>query len=764
MYKSNKPKSKASPSSIALFFACLFITHSSYAKTVSYTLELREEVVNFTGKNVRALTVNHSLPAPTLEFEEGDDALITVVNHLKEDSSVHWHGLLVPNDQDGVPGVTGLPIKGGTSFTYRFPIKQSGTYWYHSHTGLQEQRGLYGAIVIHPKTEQVKADKEFVLVLSDWTDEDPEQVLRNLRTDGDYYALKKKTMVSWWDAITRKRFRDLMKIEKSRMGPMDLSDVGYDAFLSNGKKDLEFPNLQPGERLRLRVINAASSTYFHLGFAGGHMTVVSADGIDVDPIDVKQATIAVAETYDFIITVQNPGAFEFRATAQDVTGKTSLFIGNGQKVLAPNIPLPDLLKPMEMSHTSMGGMPGMEMGHHDARTKPKKENPCPEGEHWDEEMQMCMPDEGAVNCPVGTHWSAEEDQCVSNLCEPGQECNAPVLEPSLLASAQDTSLPPTWPTREIVLNLEGDMERYVWTINGKTLGEADKILVHKGENIRFKLVNTTMMHHPMHLHGHFFRVLNGREERSPLKHTVDVPPMGIVSIEFAANEEKDWIFHCHNLYHMASGMGRIVSYGDPMASGTHGSMSGTHGSKFGHEKHLGERLMGKIDLTAQTNELSMNASIFEAHQILELNIEYQPHSKNTDFQLNYIRPQNQFKGNFVSVGVDLEHDREAVPYIIAGIRRMLPYLFNVKMGVMSTVRNGAHLSVYLAVDRKIQLTDRVTLNPSFELKDFQPKFRFNVMYTVNPKTFVVGGYNSDNQSQPFGIGIRKTLNGARRRR
>jgi FtsP/CotA-like multicopper oxidase with cupredoxin domain len=671
----------------------------AWAKTVEYELHLREEIVNYTGRDVRALTVNNSLPAPTLEFTEGDDAKITVVNHLKENSSVHWHGLLVPNDQDGVPGVTYSPIKGGTSFTYRFPIKQSGTYWYHSHTNLQEQRGLYGAIIIHPKSETIKADKEMVLVLSDWTDESPEQVLRNLRTDGSYYALKKKTTVSWWDAIKRKKFLALLKIEKGRMGPMDLSDVGYDAFLSNGKKEQSFPDLKPGEKLRLRVVNASSSTYFHLGFGGERMTVISADGKDVKPTEVKQALIAVAETYDFLITLPKAGSFEFRATSQDVTGKTSLFIGTGDRVLAPNIPLPDALSQMTMP---MPGMPGMPMSSSRAAAEP---------------------------------------------CDPGEVCDAPILDYSMLESLEPTTLPSASPTREIVLNLEGDMERYVWLINGKTLSEADKILVYKGENIRFKLVNKTMMHHPMHLHGHFFRLINGAGDNAPLKHTVDVPPMGTVSIEFAANEEKDWFFHCHNLYHMVSGMARIVSYGPTDHNGT----------MFGHEKHIGEKLMAKADVTAQTNELTINGSVFEAHQIIEVNVEYQPNAGKTDLMVNYVRPQNQFKGNFASVGVDFERDQKAVPYIVGGIRRLLPYLVDVRVGVMGMVRDGPKVTVYLALDRKIQLTDRVTLNPSFEFIYNQPKFRFNVMYTINPRTYMIGGYNTDNRVQPFGVGIRKRL-------
>lgn len=740
---------------LSVFAVCAFLVGvSAHAKTVEYELHIREEAVNITGKNVRALTINNSLPAPTLEFTEGDIAKIKIINHLKQNTSLHWHGLLVPNSQDGVPGVTQSPIPGGTSYSYEFPLKHAGTYWYHSHTDLQEQRGLYGAIVIHPKKDTIKADKEMVLVLSDWTDESPEQVLRNLRTDGDYYSLKKKSTVSWWDAIKRKKFLTLLKMEKGRMGPMDLSDVGYDAFLSNGKKELSFPDLAPGEKLRLRVVNASASTYFHLGFAGERMNVISADGMDVRPTEVKQALIAVAETYDFLITLPKEGSFEFRATAQDVTGKTSLFIGRGEKIFAPNIPLPDALAEM---HT----MPGHEMPH-ESKTPP---SPVPGG-HGGHTMP---PSSGETEPgePGGTEAGEPEESnsgepseskkpAGGEPCDPDEICEAPVLEYSMLESVGETSLPSAWPTREIILNLEGDMERYVWTINGKTMSKADKIMVHKGENIRFKLVNRTMMHHPMHLHGHFFRLLNGIGKSSPLKHTVDVPPMGEVLIEFAANEEKDWLFHCHNLYHMVTGMGRIVSYGTPMSTttGRHGT---AHGKSFGHAKHPGEKWMAKTDVTAQTNELSINGSIFNARQIIEVNVDYQPGSKDADLMINYVRPQNQFKGNFASIGVDFERDEKALPFIIGGIRRLLPYLINVRVGVMGFVRNGAKASVYLAIDRKIQFTDRVTLIPSFELKSNEPKFRFNVMYTINPRTFMIGGYNSDNRKQPLGIGIRKSL-------
>jgi CopA family copper-resistance protein len=475
----------------------LFVSSLSYADVREYNLVINYQKVNFTGRDVEAMTINGSIPGPTLRFKVGDIARIHVRNEMDVETSIHWHGILLPNLQDGVPYLTTPPILPGTTYTYEFPVKHSGTYWYHSHTGLQEQRGVFGSIVFEPHSTNIKTDLDHVVVISDWTDENPDEVLRTLKSGNDYYSLKKGSMQSLLGAAKADAIGDVLKRSWMRMPPMDISDVAYDRFIINGKPSSVI-EADPGQSVRLRVINAAASSYFYLQYAGGNMKVISADGVDVQPVEMNRFLIAVAETYDVIITVPEKGAYEFRATAQDGSGHTSLFIGRGEKVTASHVPKPDLYKmhggDHKMEGDAMQGMDHSKMG----MEMPMNERPMPPYDN--------------------------------------------------LRSLHSTALSKEYPVREIRLELTGDMERYVWSMNGKTLNEADMIKINKGENVRFIMVNKTMMHHPMHLHGHFFRVVNKHGDYSPLKHTFDVPPLGKTVIEFYADEEKDWFFHCHVLY------------------------------------------------------------------------------------------------------------------------------------------------------------------------------------------------------------------------
>lgn len=307
---------------ICFILVFLFVSNSSSAEVREYNLLIRYQNVNFTGRDVEAMTINGSIPGPILRFKKGDIARIHVRNEMDVETSIHWHGILLPNLQDGVPYLTTPPVLPGTTYTYEFPIKHSGTYWYHSHTGLQEQRGVFGSIVIEPGEPGIKTDLDYVVVLSDWTDEDPDEVLRTLKSGSEYYALKKGSMQSFTGALKADALPDILRRSLMRMPPMDISDVAYDRFLVNGKPSETFV-ARPGQNIRLRIINAAASTYFYLQFAGGTMRVVSADGVDVQPVDIGRFLIAVAETYDVIITVPENGAYEFRATAFPAAGASS---------------------------------------------------------------------------------------------------------------------------------------------------------------------------------------------------------------------------------------------------------------------------------------------------------------------------------------------------------------------------------------------------------------------------------------------------------
>ena len=510
---------------VGIFVIILLLSSVSQAKTVEYELIARKSTINLSGQQEVdwALMINDSIPAPTLEFTEGDDAVIKLINQIPdEEVSIHWHGILLPPIMDGVPYITTPPILPGQSFTFRFKIRQHGTYWYHSHTSVQEQRGVYGAIVIHPKKPIIKVDRDVVLVVSDWSDERADKIMKNLKKDGDYYMYKKGTIRSWWGAMWAHSLGSFIMSEWTRMGGMDLSDVGYDAFLINGKKNLNIP-AKPGERLRLRIINAGASSYFYVTLGKKPMRVIAADGVDVEPVAANELLMGMAETYDVLYDVPDGQSVELKATAQDVTGSASAWIGDGEKVFSKERPVPNLYA--EMDH---GQHADDDSGHNGSGSH---------GEH-------------------GGHSHHSKPAKMGHSARPAVS----TLTVDDLRSQSMTHFHHAKKTHDVKLVLDGDMERYVWHINGKALFQERSIEVEEGEIVRFQFVNNSMMHHPMHLHGHFFRVLNKSGHYSPLKHTVDVPPHGTRTIEFLADEPGQWMFHCHNLYHMKTGMTRIVSY------------------------------------------------------------------------------------------------------------------------------------------------------------------------------------------------------------
>lgn len=509
---------------------------------VEYHLNVTDTMVTFAkGKLKPAIAINGTIPAPTLYFTEGDTAVIHVRNLMQVETSIHWHGLLLPNVADGVPYLTTPPIEAGSTYTFSFPVIQNGTYWYHSHTGLQEQVGLYGPIVIYKKNMQT--EKEKVILFSDWTNESMATVVRSLKANYEWYGIKRGSVQSWGEALVKGYLGDKAKQEWSRMPPMDVSDVYYNAFLANGKQTTEYPEFKPGETIRVRMINGGAGTYFWVQFAGGPMTIIAADGKDVKPVKVDKIDFPIAETYDVLITIPANGAYELRATAADISGHSSVYFGSGKKVMAPGLPRLNYFgmlrerNKMDMSRSGKdGSMPGMDMQQKDTTQKingmdmgAKKESTSMPG--------MDMP---GMNM--------------------GNEKTTGVLTYNMLRSVAPTAFDKKLPVREIPLSLTGNMLRYIWSFDDKPLSKSDKILIKKGEVVRFKMFNNTMMRHPMHLHGHFFRLINAQGAYAPLKHTFDIQPMETVTIEFLANEEQDWFFHCHILYHMATGMARIVSY------------------------------------------------------------------------------------------------------------------------------------------------------------------------------------------------------------
>ncbi|GGA98577.1 multicopper oxidase domain-containing protein [Puia dinghuensis] len=530
--------------------------HAQYSPhRVVYNLCITDTMVNYTGHHRHAIAVNGTLPGPTLEFTEGDTAEIHIHNHMMMETSVHWHGVIVPNQYDGVSYLTSPPIKPMGEYTAVFPIVQNGTYWYHSHTMLQEQVGLYGAIVIHkrqaplqpgePSSAQVPPEQ--VVLLSDWTDETPYEVQRSLHYATDWYAIRKGSTQNYAAAIKAHRLHTKLTNEWKRMLPMDVSDVYYNKFLVNGKPEEAQKQYKPGDKVRLRVINGSSSTYFWLQYAGGSITVVANDGKDVEPVVVDRLIVGVSETYDLIVTIPGDSGYAFRATAEDRTGATTLWLGNGPQKALPPLPVLNYFEGMNMMNGMMNSSGGMKMMDMKMTNQTMDMNSVMYAEQSGTTLNY-----GMLRSPVKTTLPAGNPA-------PMTSDSVPAGNPPPDSAAPRT---PGAPTRVFYFNLTGNMNRYVWTINNKAVSETDKILIRHGDNVRIILYNGTMMRHPMHLHGHFFRLLNGQGDYAPLKTVVDIMPMETDTLEFAATESGDWFFHCHILYHMMSGMGRIFHYED----------------------------------------------------------------------------------------------------------------------------------------------------------------------------------------------------------
>jgi len=531
-------------------------------KVVRYDLHVRDTIVNFSGKEKRAIAVNGQIPMPTLTFTEGDIAEIYVHNDLKnEDTALHWHGLFLPNKEDGVPYLTQMPIKPGTTHKYTFPIIQNGTYWYHSHSGLQEQIGLYGLFIINKKKDDTTFRKgiddlpTIPVILSEWTDLKPENVQRMLHNANDWFTIKKGTTQSYTEAIKKGQFSTKVTNEWKRMNAMDVSDVYYEKFLINGKNEDQLSQFKPGDKVRLRIANGGASSYFWLTYGGGKITVVASDGNDVEPVEVDRLIIAVSETYDVVVTIpEDNKSFAFLATAEDRTGSASLFLGDGTKQPVKHLPKLKYFEGMKMMNDMMkmnGEMNDMGMK---MSLNKMDMNTVMYPEISGEDESAKTEDHSMHNMEA----MQMEDMKMSN--DTTQTAEITTLNYGMLKSPTKTTLPKDAPVKELRFELSGNMNRYVWSLDNKVISETDKILIKKGETVRITLYNGSMMRHPMHLHGHDFRILNEHGEYSPLKNVIDIMPMETDTIEFQANADGDWFFHCHILYHMMAGMGRIFSY------------------------------------------------------------------------------------------------------------------------------------------------------------------------------------------------------------
>jgi CopA family copper-resistance protein len=559
-------------------------TNDKKERVVRYDLYVRDTLVTFGKKQKRAIAVNGQIPMPTITFTEGDIAEIYVHNELKESTGLHWHGLMLPNEYDGVPNLTQMPIKAGETFKYTFKIIQHGTHWYHSHMGFQEQIGMYGSMILNKRDD----DKSFrkgiddlptlPVVLSEWSDLNPNNANRMLHFGNDYPAIKKGSTQSYAEAIAQGHFGTKLLNDWKRMKPMDVGDLYYNKFLINGSDASNFGKFKAGEKVRLRVSNGGGSSYFWMTYAGGKITVVANDGNDVQPIEVDRLLIGVSETYDIVVTIPEDGkSYEFLATPEDRSGYASLFLSEGETVFAEKLPRLDYFAGMKMMNDMMdmsGNMKGMgmqmsmqkmdmnsvmyrEISEDQKRSGMEMDHSKMKMEESDKKMDHSKMDHSKMNMEES---DKKIDHSKMDHSKMNMESGITTLNYAMLKATEKTNLPKDAPTRELHFDLNGNMNRYVWSMDNKVLSEVDKILIKKGEILRITLTNQSMMRHPMHLHGHDFRLLNGQGDYAPMKNVMDIMPMETNTFEFEANADGDWFFHCHILYHMMSGMNRVLSY------------------------------------------------------------------------------------------------------------------------------------------------------------------------------------------------------------
>jgi CopA family copper-resistance protein len=529
-----------------------------------FDLTVGENAVNFTGASRPAITVNGSLPAPTLRWREGDTVTLRVANRLRDDASIHWHGLLLPADMDGVPGLSFDGIPAGGSYLYRFKVRQAGTYWYHSHSAFQEQRGLYGPLVIEPREpEPFHYDREHVLLLSDWTDENPERLFAKLKKHSDYYNFHQRTVGDFVDDVRRQGWKptlaDRLLWGEMRMSPTDLADVsGYTyTYLLNGRNPAgNWTGLfRPGERVRLRFINGSSMTYFDVRIPGLKMTVVAADGQNVHPISVDEFRIAVAETLDVIVEPSGQDAFTIFAQSMDRTGYARGTLAVREGLSAP-VPEPDPRVILTMADMGHGGL-----GHSGHAMPPPGDSSDPHaGHHMPAAPQSRAPQLHSPSERGNPLLDMQTHSPMPRLEDPGIGLRDNGRRVLTYADLHSVFADPDGrePERTLELHLTGHMMRFAWSFDGTKFSAADPIKLRYGERLRIVLVNDTMMTHPIHLHGMWSDLEDEHGAFLVRKHTVDIPPGTKRSYRVTADALGRWAYHCHLLYHMEAGMMREV--------------------------------------------------------------------------------------------------------------------------------------------------------------------------------------------------------------
>jgi len=546
---------------------------ASVPEGIDLVLERKEFLIG--GRLGQAIAINGSIPGPVIRMKEGKDVLIRVHNRLNESSSIHWHGMLVPFTMDGVPGISFPGIGSGETFTYRYKVRQNGTYWYHSHSGFQEQLGHYGQLIIEPSSpDPVQYDVEHSLVLSDWTFEDPATIFSKLKKIDGYFNFQRPTTANLSDQVrnTKKSLGDAIAMrlrwDWMRMDPTDIADVTgitY-SFLMNGKTSAENPTFlaRPGQRVRLRITNASSQTYYDFRIPGLSMTVVQADGQDVKPVETDELRIAVAETYDVIVTLPDAKAYTLFAETMDRSGSVrgTLSPAAGMNAEVPRRrPRPMLgMADMGMMHD----MPSGKMDHGSMEHASPHAEPSPRAASGGGRLATMKLPEMVPHGPNG-HGPASITMAKNvyrQLDDPGLGLGKDGWRVLTYGQLRALTPPPGRrpPTREIDLHLTGNMRNFIWGFDGKKWSDSKMIRFVFGERLRINFFNDTMMNHPIHLHGMWMDLYAGHEySENPRKHTVNVQPAELLTVDVTADAPGQWAFHCHLLYHMEAGMFRTVA-------------------------------------------------------------------------------------------------------------------------------------------------------------------------------------------------------------
>ncbi len=540
----------------------------------TYQLTIARLPVNVTGQPATALAVNGGLPGPLLHWQEGDTVTLAVTNRSDALSSIHWHGMRVPADMDGVPGLSFRGIAPGETYTYRFPVRQSGTYWYHSHAGYQDQQGLSGPIIITPRDpDPIRSDREHVVMLTDWTDTDPDTVMSNLKFQSDYYDYHQRTLGTFASDLGQHGLgatvRDRLMWGRMRMSPTDIADVtgATYTFLVNGQPPAaNWTGLfRPGERVRLRFINGSAMTFFDVRIPGLTMTVVAADGNAVEPVPVDEFRIGSAETFDVVVRPAADRAYTIFAQSEARNGyaRGTLAPRPGMRAAVPAMDERPLRTMVDMG---MGGGHGMQQGGRPGNGMRMAGMTArdPVGTDMGQMNPAQMRGAAPARDPAPLHTGPEVNNVAMapthRLDDPGDGLNGSprrVLTYAALRALRPGT-DPRPPGREVLLHLTGNMERYIWGFNGKTFTEAEPIRLRLGERVRFRLINDTMMEHPIHLHGLWSELENGDGTCRPYKHTVVVKPGEELSYLVSADTPGHWAYHCHLAYHMSAGMSRTV--------------------------------------------------------------------------------------------------------------------------------------------------------------------------------------------------------------